>query len=357
MRQINSVAIKDEADIGAARRRVHQYARALGFDATELAEIDIVVQEIGTNAARYATNGGLLYFTTPHYFADTISNDVSGIELFYCDKGPGIYNVARAVRDGVSTSGSLGAGFGAIRRLTDDFDLYSTVQSTVRRSTADLRRTSHGTALVVRKWRRHNRFLDAAAVLGAAQRVGVWSRPHPHEAVNGDAYLVLPRDERTLLAIIDGLGHGSGAKEAADIALAVLAQWEGEPLDEVVYAVHNALRATRGAVMSVAIIDRWAERLHYAGVGNIAVHIFGAHQSAKPISSNGTLGLRLSKVRVWSHAWAEGATIVMASDGVSGAWDMDSYPGLLNHSPQLLAGILLRDYGRDNDDATILVSK
>jgi hypothetical protein len=47
----------------------------------------------------------------------------------------------------------------------------------------------------------------------------------------------------------------------------------------------------------------------------------------------------------------------MASDGVSGAWDMDSYPGLLNHSPQLLAGILLRDYGRDNDDATILVSK
>jgi hypothetical protein len=40
---------------------------------------------------------------------------------------------------------------------------------------------------------------------------------------------------------------------------------------------------------------------------------------------------------------------------VSATWEIDSYPGLLGHSPQLLAGVLMRDYGRDSDDATVLV--
>ncbi|MDQ1610448.1 MAG: hypothetical protein QOG00_379, partial [Pyrinomonadaceae bacterium] len=38
-------------------------------------------------------------------------------------------------------------------------------------------------------------------------------------------------------------------------------------------------------------------------------------------------------------------------------WDINDYPGLLQRSPQLLAGILMRDYSRDNDDATVLVAR
>ncbi|MCA1849819.1 MAG: ATP-binding protein, partial [Acidobacteria bacterium] len=145
MRVINSLEIKDEAQVGAARRAAHRFAASLGFTETELAELDIVVQELGTNAARYATDGGWLHFTVP------LGNE-KGIELFYWDKGPGIYDLDRAVRDGVSTSGSMGAGLGAIRRLMDEFDIYSTVcASTGRLRLTAGRRTTHGTAILCRK--------------------------------------------------------------------------------------------------------------------------------------------------------------------------------------------------------------
>ncbi|HEV2762618.1 MAG TPA: hypothetical protein VGV38_06450, partial [Pyrinomonadaceae bacterium] len=64
-----------------------------------------------------------------------------------------------------------------------------------------------------------------------------------------------------------------------------------------------------------------------------------------------------SSLRVWPHRWSEGTTVVLATDGVSASWDIGSYPGLLERSPQLIAGVLLRDFGRDSDDATILVAR
>ena len=346
MREIRSIEIRDEAEVGAARRRVHEYASRLGFSETGLAEIDIVVQEIGTNAARYAAGTGALHYT------QTLGAGV-GLELFYCDKGPGIYNLDRAIRDGVSTSGSLGAGLGAIHRLTDEFDVYSTVRATGR--LAPQRRTSHGTALLARKWVAREKLDEDASHL--SKRIGVCSRPHPQEEVNGDAYFIKLRKARTLLAVIDGLGHGHGAKEAADVAVGSLEEWMGENVDDVLLACHDVLRATRGAVMGAAIIDRAAGRVHYAGVGNIAVRAFETPEKFSPIPTNGTLGARLGKLRVWSAAWAEGATLMLASDGLSEAWDITSYPGLLKRSPQVLAGIMMRDYERTADDATVLVAK
>jgi anti-sigma regulatory factor (Ser/Thr protein kinase) len=347
MREIRSIQISDEAQVGAARRAVHEYAGDLGFTETEQAEIDIVVQEIGTNAAVYATGGGVL-----HYTATLDAHP--GLELFYWDTGPGIYDLDRAIRDGVSTSGSLGAGLGAIRRLMNEFDVYSTVRQTSRLSLATARRTTHGTALLARKWSEGG---SHAPNVELTKRVGVWCRPHPGESVTGDAYFMRTRDGRTLFAVIDGLGHGYGAKQAADVAIDSLGQWMGEPLDQVMLAAHDALRATRGAVMSVAIIDRADEHFYYAGVGNVMVRVFGAPEAINPISANGTLGARLGNVRVWTYPWSEGATVIMASDGLSASWDINSYPGLLDRSPQLIAGVLMRDYGRNADDATVLVAR
>jgi anti-sigma regulatory factor (Ser/Thr protein kinase) len=347
MREIRSIEIKDEAEVGTARRAVNRFASGLGFDETALSELDIVVQEIGTNAARYATAGGWLHYTT------TLTTS-PGIELFYWDSGPGIYDLDRAINDGISTSGSLGTGLGAIRRLMDEFDVYSTLRVTSRLSLSQ-QRTFHGTALLARKWLHKENTEQPGS--DEAGRYGVWSRPHPGEEKNGDAYFIRERGRRTLLAVIDGLGHGPGAKEAADVAIDRLDDWMGEPLDEVLPAMHDALRTTRGAVIGAAIIDNAAGRFHYAGVGNIMVRVYGVPEHVTPLSANGTLGARLGKVRVWAYPWAQGATLIMASDGVSASWDIESYPGLLKRTPQLLAGILMRDYGRDTDDATVLVAR
>jgi anti-sigma regulatory factor (Ser/Thr protein kinase)/serine/threonine protein phosphatase PrpC len=345
VRDIFSIEITDEAQVGAARRAVHEYAQHLGFDEKEMAEIDIVVQELGTNAATYATQNGRLHYSR------SIGRD-SGLELFYWDTGPGIYNIDRAVRDGVSTSGSLGTGLGAISRLMNQFDLYSTVRTTTRLSLAAARRTTHGTAVLARKWRANLR-PDALSL----SRLGVWSRPHPGEQTNGDAYFIKTSGPRTLYAVVDGLGHGHGAKQAADAALDSLGEWSGETLDEVFNAVHDILRATRGAVMGAAVIDDAREEMHYAGVGNVSVRVFNAPEHLTPIPANGTLGARMGRVRVWTQTWNEQATLVMASDGISESWDIKAYPNVLDHNPQLLAGILMRDFGRANDDATVLVAR
>lgn len=348
MREIRSLEIKDEAHVGTARRVVHRFASGLGFDEKALAEIDIVVQEIGMNAARYATNGGWLHYTTP-------LGSTHGLELFYWDTGPGIYDLDRAIRDGVSTSGSLGAGLGAIRRLTDEFDVYSTVRVTSRLSFSE-RRTSHGTAILVRKWVA-GALDDEMKGSMEARRFGVWTRRHPGEEVSGDAYFIRTRNRATLLAVIDGLGHGEGAKEAADVAQDALDEWQGEPLDELLHAAHDALRSTRGAVIGAALIDEAKSRFHFAGVGNIMVRVFNGPEHISPLSTNGTLGARLGRLRVWSYSWSPGTTVIMASDGLSAAWDIESYPGLLGRCPQLMAGVLMRDYGRDADDATVLVAR
>jgi anti-sigma regulatory factor (Ser/Thr protein kinase) len=256
--------VSDEAQVGAVRRAVHAYAGGIGFTERELAEIDIVVQEVGTNAARYAAGGGQIHFTT------TLDAE-PGLEIFYTDRGPGIYDLDRVLRDGVSTGGSLGAGLGAVRRLMDEFEIFSTVRGTAQLASFS-RRTTHGTALLLRKWVAAARCVaqtHAPETITSSRRYGVWSRPHPGEDRNGDAYFFQQRAGQTLLAAVDGLGHGQGAYEAAQVALEVLAEWQGESLDEIFHAAHAALRPTRGAVMGACVLDTRRETFQYAGVGNI----------------------------------------------------------------------------------------
>src|SRR5829696_1812995 len=183
MRTFHTQEIKEEAQIGAARRGVRRFASGLGFTEDHLAEMDIVVQEIGTNAVRYATGGGCLHW------AETLGAE-PGLELFYFDKGPGVYDLERALRDGVSSGGSLGTGFGAMRRLLDEFDAFSNVKGTTRRLT-NARRTTYGTALLGRKWvapPTTEEQRDRARRV--TRRVGAWSRPRPGEETNGDAYYI-----------------------------------------------------------------------------------------------------------------------------------------------------------------------
>lgn len=363
MRSFTSTDIKNETDIGAARRAVNRFAATLGFSEIDLASLDIVVQEIATNAVKYATDGGTLHF------AALARHHHAGIELVYLDKGPGIYDIARALSDGVSSGGSLGTGLGAVKRLTDDFDLYSTVETFASASlrTPPARRTNHGTGILCRKSlpREQSPLYDAplhdfSNADDAADippiNCGAWSRPYPGETFNGDAYFIKTESDTTLTAVIDGLGHGAGAHQASQEALCVLDTWDArEPLDRLVFAVHERLRGTRGAVMSVVTIDHAHNRLMFAGVGNIQTRVFGTPTPVHLIPANGTLGARLGKVSVWTHAWASGATLVMCSDGLSASWDMAQYPRLLAHDPQLAAAILMRDFSRDSDDATVMV--
>jgi anti-sigma regulatory factor (Ser/Thr protein kinase) len=340
---VQTIEIRDIAHVGFARRAVHEFAKGIGFPSETLAELDIVVQEIGTNAVRYATDGAILHIGT-----QTDHDDV--LELIYMDRGPGIHDIDRVVRDGVSTSGGLGAGIGAIRRLTDEFEVYSTVMESTRVSAASARRSFHGTAILVRKRR------EGSARPARKHRIGVMTRPRPGESENGDAWYVSERGDQTLFAVVDGLGHGYGAHEAASAALEALGGWQGETCEEVVRWVDRALKSTRGAVIGIAIIDTEKQILQYTGVGNIETRILGIAGTSGPISNNGMVGQRLGTLKTWTSEW-RGGILVMTSDGLSSSWTAELYPGLLSQSPQMIACVLMRDLARESDDATVLVAR
>src|SRR5207245_2030712 len=69
---------------------------------------------------------------------------------------------------------------------------------------------------------------------------------------SGDLHLVREVGGGVLVAVVDGLGHGEEAAAAARLAVTTLDQFAPEPIASLVQRCHEALRGTRGAVMSVA---------------------------------------------------------------------------------------------------------
>lgn len=177
------------------------------------------------------------------------------------------------------------------------------------------------------------------------------SIPKPGERANGDAVLVR-KDAlgHTLLAVIDGLGHGPGAAEASKAAIARLdASSLTSPVRDVMVAVHEALRGTRGAVGTVCIIDGY--KIEACAVGN--VQLMCANCSVPLILSAGVLGHTVSKFRIGECLLKPGARIALISDGISARFRLEE----LRHlgAPEACKAIMER-YRRHDDDATVLVA-
>lgn len=346
IKRFESVALIEETHIGAARRVVRRCASELGFDEQRLAEIDIAVQEIGSNAMKFARGTGQLFCSR----ADD-SIEPAGLEIIYWDKGPGIEDTSVAVEDGYTTTDSLGAGLGAIKRMSDEFYIYSAVESKTRKLTM-YGRTTHGTAIIFRK--------RPVAQEVTQRRKTLWgaiTRPTTGQEENGDAYVIKRLDDRLLLAIIDGLGHGAGAMEAAREAVTSIEKHALQPVETIIRATHEAIRSTRGAVAGIALIDRATGVIEYAGIGNTDFRAYGGRETLRFISLNGTLGSRLDRVKVFKEQLPKVATIIMSTDGISERWDADNYPGLLGLHPQVLCAAVMRDFSRPNDDATIICGR
>src|SRR5215510_6617152 len=110
--------IREASAVAEARREVTGLARAVGFDASKIGRVALVVTEAATNLVKHTPQGQVL--------ARAFDRDgVAVIEVLALDQGPGIANVGESLRDGYSTSGGPGTGLGAMKRLSDEFDIYS----------------------------------------------------------------------------------------------------------------------------------------------------------------------------------------------------------------------------------------
>jgi serine phosphatase RsbU (regulator of sigma subunit) len=160
-----------------------------------------------------------------------------------------------------------------------------------------------------------------------------------------------------MVLIVDGLGHGFGAAEAAQEAVATFKQRMSLSPGEILSYINDALRKTRGAVAAIAEIRPSENRLVYAGVGNISGVVLTGETSRSLVSHNGTLGISTPKIQEFSSAWPADAVLVLHSDGIHTKWDLFQYPGLLARHPAVIAGALLRDFRRQRDDASVVVVK
>jgi hypothetical protein len=263
-----------------------------------------------------------------------------GIEVLAFDQGPGIANLGQALRDGVSSAGTAGTGLGAMRRLSDEFDVYA--------------HPGKGAVFCMRLW--SGKSADAVA---AAPRSlsGAVCLPLAGETESGDAWMVARQRQAIALVVVDGLGHGPEAAKAARAAVDAVAQQPGMRPAEQIEVCHAALRPTRGAAQAVALIDLAARQLYFAGVGNISACIVDGDTRRQLMSHNGIVGHNMRKVQEFALPCGPGALVILASDGIGTQWDLAQYPGLAACDPAIVAAVLLRDFGRARDDACVLVQR
>ncbi|MGF9798012.1 anti-sigma regulatory factor [Brevibacillus agri] len=123
--------IEREADIVTARQVGRNMSRQLGFGTIMQSRIATSISELARNIFLYAGTGTIT-------IAPIEQNGVIGLQLTAIDAGPGIPDIRKALEDGYSTSGALGAGLPGVRRMMDEFEIHSS--------------PGEGTRVVVVKW-------------------------------------------------------------------------------------------------------------------------------------------------------------------------------------------------------------
>jgi phosphoserine phosphatase RsbX len=176
-------------------------------------------------------------------------------------------------------------------------------------------------------------------------------------AESGDLHVVVPLPGGVLLAVIDGLGHGPEAAEAAREAAAILSLRAGAPLDELFKWCHEGLRKTRGVVMSLVAMDLQSSTIQWCGVGNVEGVLLPAvpGRAREAIHCRGgVVGCRLPPLKINTVRLAPRDLLLLATDGLRNefASAVD-----LEQEPQRIADEILAREARGSDDALVLVAR
>jgi anti-sigma regulatory factor (Ser/Thr protein kinase) len=323
--------VREQSDVGGARRHAVTLATNAGFGETETGRVALVATELANNLVRHANGGELLLQIVQN-------GDTREVELLSIDRGPGM-NIANTLRDGFSSGGTAGQGLGAIQRLSEEFDVYS----------------HPGLGCVVLA-RVSDRIDLTQPPVRSPWRWGTVTVAAPGESVIGDSWRIRTSGLDMSVLVADGLGHGPLAHEASEKAAEIFEGSAFGSLSSFFTRAHGELRSTRGAAVAVAACPVASNALEFAGVGNIAGFVITrAGKSKGLMSHNGTVGAEMRSSNALSYEWASGDRLVMHSDGLTSRWSFRAYPEVLEHHPAILAALLYRDHLRGRDDATVLV--
>lgn len=320
------IPVTDLSSVGEVRRTAMLAGQRLDFDETRAGELALLATEVSRNVLLHGRGGQVI---------------VAGIKqggnhlarILAMDRGPGIKDVAQAFTDGYSTAGTMGGGMGAMKRMASAMEVFT---------------GPSGTIVLIE--------IGEPAAGTGAEIAGI-TVPYPGERVCGDGWALHETPERIVTVLVDGIGHGWEAAEAAQEAKATFGKYVDSEPHQILQHIHDALRKTRGAVGAVAEIRPAAQSLVYAGVGNISATLIDADRTRNLVSHNGTLGSILPRLQEFRFEWSRTSILVMHSDGVQTRWDLGAYAGLMAKHPAVIGGALLRDFRRQRDDASVVVIK
>jgi serine phosphatase RsbU (regulator of sigma subunit) len=159
------------------------------------------------------------------------------------------------------------------------------------------------------------------------------------------------------IAVIDGLGHGPIAAAVARSATDALVARPALTPGDAIQACHHALHGTRGAVLSIAAIDLDSGELTYAGVGNVEVQLWLGGQTQRLIAYRGIVGVTLPTVRSFVVPLEGEWLLLLHTDGVSARFAVESLPEFTDPASESLAAAVLAGWGRETDDATVVVAR
>lgn len=126
-----TIRIRSQTDIHNAVHAVRELAREIGMNTGSSAAIATAVSELVTNVVKYAYSGRMSFYVKKR-------RAQPGVEVVVEDSGPGIEDLDHAMRESISSGGTLGLGLPGARRLVDEFEITS--------------RPNEGTRVRVVKW-------------------------------------------------------------------------------------------------------------------------------------------------------------------------------------------------------------
>jgi phosphoserine phosphatase RsbX len=194
---------------------------------------------------------------------------------------------------------------------------------------------------------------------GARVDWAVGATPYPGERVLGDAYLVHEFPGGTLLAVVDGVGHGPHAAAVSKIAISILAANATSSVATLITQCHARLRGTRGATMTVASFDLSRKELSWAGVGDVAGTLLRLEPSGRCrevhlLVRGGLVGTVLPTLQIQITPVSEGDVVIFATDGVAPGFQAAFHP---SREPREIAQRIIESFGRGIDDAMVLVGR
>jgi serine/threonine-protein kinase RsbT len=112
------VPIANSSDVVLVRQRVRVWAIEMKFSLVDQTKIVTAASELGRNTLQHGGGGSM-------ELALVVNGVRRGIRMSFSDQGPGIPDIAQALKDGYTSGGGMGLGLGGSKRLMNEFEIES----------------------------------------------------------------------------------------------------------------------------------------------------------------------------------------------------------------------------------------